>query len=90
MGIYVIRKQGVDITEKPEDIGIAIEGVVVLNDLGNVACACALLFGLIYALNLSYPSNLKFTFEVFQKLLMNLDGNKLSTKVQALKIKMAQ
>ncbi|KAI9542025.1 hypothetical protein NQZ68_025159 [Dissostichus eleginoides] len=39
MGINVIRKEGVDITEKPEDIGIAIEGVVVLNDLGNVALA---------------------------------------------------
>ena len=58
--------------------------------LVSISFGCAMLFGLIYTLNLTYPQELKFTFEIFQKVLMNLDGNKLSPKVQVLKIKMLQ
>lgn len=54
----------------------------VLHDLDNIANAVAILFGLMYSLDLSYPTNLKYTFEVLQKLVMELDGNKLSTKAQ--------
>ncbi|KAF3850491.1 hypothetical protein F7725_012263, partial [Dissostichus mawsoni] len=82
MGIYVIRKEGVDITESLWTSELH-RGCSSSDDLGNVACACALLFGLIYALNLSYPSNLKFTLEVFQKLLMNLDGTSFQPKSSA-------
>ncbi|KAI3357110.1 hypothetical protein L3Q82_015579 [Scortum barcoo] len=90
MGLYVIQKDGADDKEKPEDVGVVIEGVEVLCKLGSISFGCAMLFELIYILNLSYPQELKFTFEFFQKVLMNLDGNKLSPKVQTLKIKMLQ
>uniref|UniRef100_A0A7N8YE98 Uncharacterized protein n=1 Tax=Mastacembelus armatus TaxID=205130 RepID=A0A7N8YE98_9TELE len=75
--------------EQPEDVGVVIEDVELLNNLRSISCE-VMLFGLIYALNLSYTSELKFIFEFFQKVLMNLDGNKLSPKVQTLKIKMLQ
>ena len=90
MGLYVVQKESADHEEKPEDVGVLIEGMELLSSLGSISFGCVMLFGLIYILNLSYPLELKFTFELFQKVLMNLDGNKLSPKVQALKIKMLQ
>ncbi|KAJ8398188.1 hypothetical protein AAFF_G00430320 [Aldrovandia affinis] len=84
MGIYTIRRDG---NEKPEDVGIVIEGIKVLNN-GSVIMGFIMLFGLIYALDLSFPDNLKYTFEFFQKIIMNLDGHKLNTKIQQLKIKL--
>lgn len=89
-GIFVIRKEGADADEGHEDVGVVIKGVEVLCGLGSVTNACAMLFGLIYALDLSFPENLKYTFEVFQKIIMNLDGQKLSSPVQKLSINMFQ
>lgn len=80
MGVYVIRKEGAD-KEKPEDVGVVIEGVELLCNLESISFGCVILFGLSYTLNLSYPQEHKFTFEFFQKVLMNLDGYKLSPKV---------
>ncbi len=90
MGIYVIRAEGAGPRDEPTDVGVVLEGVEVLPNLKNVTLGCVMLFGLIYALNLNYPKNLKCTFEVFQKVLMELDTTKLSPKVQELKIKMLQ
>ncbi|TKS65908.1 hypothetical protein D9C73_028117 [Collichthys lucidus] len=63
-GIYSIKVEGGDVTTPPADVGIVIEGVEVLQDLRDVASACALLMGVIYAMNLSYPKELKTLFEV--------------------------
>ncbi|XP_067364136.1 sterile alpha motif domain-containing protein 3-like [Channa argus] len=90
MGVYVMLKDGALPDDDPHDIGVLIEGVEVLNGLGNIALACALLFGLIYCLDLSYPAELKCTFEVLQKLFLNLDGQRLSSKVQFLKNKLLE
>ncbi len=86
----MIRKEGAGAEDEPVDVGVAIDGVKLLHNLKSISFELAMLFGLIYALNLSYPQSLKFTFEFFQKVLMNLDGSKLSPKVQAPKIKMFQ
>ncbi|KAJ8381326.1 hypothetical protein SKAU_G00021040 [Synaphobranchus kaupii] len=84
IGIYVAKHEGADVDDPPEDIGIVVEGVQVLQDLMDVANACALLFGVMYCLNLSYPSDLKYTFEFLQKILMELDVHRLSNKIQIL------
>ncbi|KAI3375435.1 hypothetical protein L3Q82_021918 [Scortum barcoo] len=82
--VFVIRKEGEGLQEPPADIGIVIEGMEVLHDLTSVASACAHLLGLVYILNLAYPKPLRFTFEVFQKVFMQLDPHKMSYKVQSL------
>lgn len=71
----------------PARASIVIEGREVQRDL-DVPRACALLMGLIYALNLSYPKGLKSTFEAFQKIFLELDDLKSSPKVMTLKNKL--
>ncbi|KAK7880617.1 hypothetical protein WMY93_032746 [Mugilogobius chulae] len=81
MAVFVIRTEVHCLEELPVDIGVVIEGVEVLNGLSSVASACALLLGLIYVLNLAYPKSLRFTFEVFQKIIMELEPQKMSPKL---------
>ncbi|KAI4903066.1 hypothetical protein NFI96_006584, partial [Prochilodus magdalenae] len=59
---------------------IVLVGQVMLQELDNVALATAMLFGLMYALNLDYPPELKYRFEVLQKVVMELEGTTLSKK----------
>lgn len=90
IGIYVIKQVGADVDQSPEDVGIIVEGVQVLDEPKDVATACALLFGIIYDLNLSYPADLRYTFEFIQKILMELDTQRLSNKIQVLKNKLLE
>ncbi|XP_061907040.1 uncharacterized protein LOC133652371 isoform X3 [Entelurus aequoreus] len=85
MGINIIRGDG---DRQPEDVGVVIEGIKVLSNVDTVIMGIIMMFGRIYALDLSFPDNLKYTFEFLQKILMNLDGQKLNTKIQQLKIKL--
>ncbi len=56
-----------------------------MTGLAGVAKACVFLLALIYAINLSYPKELRYSFEFFQKILLELDSGKLSSKVYSLK-----
>ena len=76
-----------DLQRDPE-YGICIEGAEVLAGIPSFTQACTLLMGLIYGLNLSYPKQLKYTFEVFQKLFLELSSLKTSPKVVTLKTKL--
>lgn len=87
VGIYVVKDTA---NSEPSDVGIVIEGVVALRDLENVALASAMLFGLFYALNMQYPTKLRYTFEVIQKIIMEVDACELSGKAQSLKTKLHQ
>ncbi|KAJ7996477.1 hypothetical protein DPEC_G00237470 [Dallia pectoralis] len=74
--------------EGPDDIGVIVEGVKVLTDLGDFARACCMVIGVAYAANLAYPKELRHTMEVFQKLFLELDSSNLSPKVNSLKNKL--
>ncbi|KAF3851507.1 hypothetical protein F7725_013279 [Dissostichus mawsoni] len=66
--------------EDPVDAALLLEGKEMMPGCGSTAKACTLLMGLIYALNLAYPPTLRYTFEVFQKPFLGLDGIKLTPK----------
>ncbi|KAI4825025.1 hypothetical protein KUCAC02_020730 [Chaenocephalus aceratus] len=85
MGIYTLQR---DVDGQPEDVGIVIEGNIVMDNLGSVIVGFVMLLGLIYALDLSFPDNLKHTFEFMQKVVMNLHGHKLNGQIESLKIKL--
>uniref|UniRef100_A0A9J8DKI6 Sterile alpha motif domain-containing 3-like n=1 Tax=Cyprinus carpio carpio TaxID=630221 RepID=A0A9J8DKI6_CYPCA len=81
----VIVKHSVMAEEDPSDLSIVIEGNQVMEGCGSRTKACILLMGLIYAINIEYPKELKNTFEAFQKLFLEIDGAKLLKKVHSLK-----
>ncbi|XP_071356849.1 uncharacterized protein [Trachinotus anak] len=87
MAVFVIREDE-DPLKPPCDIGIIIEGVEVLKELPSVAHGCALLFGIIYALNLSYPGELKHTFDALQKIFMEIEPKKMTRRVCSLSVKL--
>ncbi|KAL7872455.1 hypothetical protein SRHO_G00074380 [Serrasalmus rhombeus] len=87
VGIYVARQTP---CSNSSDVGVILEGVVVLRDLENVALATAMLFGFFYILNMRYPSKLHYTLEVIQKIIMELDAADLSRKAQSLTSKVHQ
>ncbi|KAI5087271.1 sterile alpha motif domain-containing protein 3-like [Silurus meridionalis] len=87
MAITVTPKPEASTSNSPKNIGIVIEGVEVITGLGDIARACSVLLGLTYVLNLDYPRQLKYTFEVFQKHFLKLNDSKLSNKIQSLENK---
>lgn len=67
------------------DYYVVLEEQVVLSDAKDLPHAVALLVGLIFALNIDYPKKLRYTFEVIQKIFIDLGGDQCSVKVHGLK-----
>uniref|UniRef100_A0A8C7KJX1 Uncharacterized protein n=1 Tax=Oncorhynchus kisutch TaxID=8019 RepID=A0A8C7KJX1_ONCKI len=80
VGIYIIKDHAT--SEEPEDTGIVLEGIKVLQDLGNLAFAVAMLFGLMYAMNLTYPTELRSTLSLCEGF-YGTEWGKLSNKAVA-------
>ncbi|XP_058877116.1 uncharacterized protein LOC131733175 isoform X5 [Acipenser ruthenus] len=69
----------------PIKISIVLESEVMVTNLPRLADAFLVMFGLIYALHLSYPKELANTFEFVQKILLGLEDGTLKRRLQALK-----
>ncbi|KAK3526219.1 hypothetical protein QTP70_017772 [Hemibagrus guttatus] len=68
---------------------VVLEEEVAMDNLGDFIKAFILLFGLLYALNIEYPKDLRYTFEAVQKIFVNL-GSECTASVQSLKNKLLQ
>ncbi|KAL7868599.1 hypothetical protein SRHO_G00099830 [Serrasalmus rhombeus] len=59
MAVFLVR----DESGQVGNVGIVIEGSIVLDHLGDLSRGCCYLLGLTYALDLKYPKTLKYIFE---------------------------
>ena len=87
IGILVVTEEnpGNLLPKEIIDVALVLEEEIVLHDLKDVPNAFALLIGLLYALNIDYPKDLKYTFEVIQKVIMNIGGDACSSRVHGLR-----
>lgn len=63
---------------------IILEGAVTMDELDLPKAMC-LIFGLIYALNLEYPPQLRNTFDFIQTVMLSIGPKSLKPKIQSLK-----
>ncbi|XP_049339375.1 uncharacterized protein LOC111191279 [Astyanax mexicanus] len=85
IGLLSISANSTDATPLcPERIAVVLEGNIVIEH-PTLADAFVTLFGLMYALHLSYPKELANTFDFTQKVLMGLEDGKLRPRVLTLK-----
>ncbi|XP_062293697.1 sterile alpha motif domain-containing protein 3-like [Scomber scombrus] len=63
------------------DTAVVLEEAVILSELKDIPRAIALLMGLLFSLNIDYPKELRYTFEIIQKVLMNIGGGQCSSLV---------
>ncbi|XP_051780263.1 uncharacterized protein LOC127526999 [Erpetoichthys calabaricus] len=66
------------------NVAVVIEGRVVIEELADFTTAFVILVGLLYALNIQYPKEVKYTFETVQKVFLNI-GDSYSHRVLSLK-----
>lgn len=89
VGILTVLEDDVGPASAPTVVNIAIvlEEDIVLADLSDLPSAFAYLFGLLYGLNMEFPKELRYTFEVVQHIFMELTPN-CSRRVRSLKTKL--
>ncbi|XP_063062298.1 uncharacterized protein LOC134455202 [Engraulis encrasicolus] len=69
------------------NIAVILEETVVLDDINDLPSAVGYLFGLLYACNMEYPKGLNYTFEVIQKVFLELDAQNCSARAISLRRK---
>ncbi|KAK1172509.1 hypothetical protein AOXY_G5105 [Acipenser oxyrinchus oxyrinchus] len=85
--ITVVEDDVASSNSLPTVTSVAIVLEEVFEDVCDLPTAFALLFCLLYALNIDFPKELKYTFDVIQQVLMDL-GSQCSARVQSLKTKL--
>ncbi len=89
IGILVVVEDVMDpLPAFYNDVALMIEEEVVMRHLSDIPNAFLNLMGLVYALNLDYPKELKFTFEVIQHLFIGVGSDSCSARVHSLKSKL--
>uniref|UniRef100_A0AAZ3QJ91 Uncharacterized protein n=1 Tax=Oncorhynchus tshawytscha TaxID=74940 RepID=A0AAZ3QJ91_ONCTS len=73
------------LVQSPHQVSIIHEDRVVMHSFQSWPDAFLALIGLVYALHLDYPKPMSSSFLFIQKVLLNLDGDRMNPKVLALK-----
>ncbi|XP_039613879.1 uncharacterized protein LOC120532032 [Polypterus senegalus] len=79
--LEVVRHHETHPGAAPMNVAVVIEGQVVIEELVDFTTAFVILVGLLYALNIQYPKELKYTFETVQKVFLNI-GDSYSHRVK--------
>ncbi|XP_053085259.1 uncharacterized protein LOC113546702 isoform X1 [Pangasianodon hypophthalmus] len=89
LGILAITEDDVAPSALPTftNFAVVLEEATVLKDISDLQSAVSYLFGLILALDFEYPKELRYTFEVIEKVFMEM-GTHCSARVQSLKTKL--
>ncbi|KAL7873971.1 hypothetical protein SRHO_G00049410 [Serrasalmus rhombeus] len=87
MGILEVVKESADPSRSLVNVAVVLEEEVVMDNLPDYTDVFILLFGLLYVINIEYPKDLKYTFEVVQKVFLHL-GNECTARAQSLKNKL--
>ncbi|KAJ8395720.1 hypothetical protein AAFF_G00029570 [Aldrovandia affinis] len=82
-----IQERWLALFSEGQNIAVVLEEKIVLTDLRDLPTAFACLFGLLFALNIDYPKELKYTFEVLETIFMELSTN-CTQRVRSLKTKL--
>lgn len=56
-----------DASMSVRDQAVVLEGDIVLHNIPDLSAALVYLFGLLYALNIDYPKQMRYTFEAIQE-----------------------
>ena len=70
------------------DHAVVLEGDIVLHNIPDLATALAYLFGFLYALNIEYPKQMRYTFEAIQTIFFEVGGSRCSQRTRSLKTKL--
>lgn len=87
--LSVLEDDGTSPAVNVMNFAVVVEETIIFQNLPDLPTAFAYIFGLIYALNLQYPKDLRYTFETVQKIFMGL-GTDLSARVTSLKNRLLQ
>lgn len=70
------------------NVAVVVEENIILHSIRDVPTGFAMLLGTIYCLNLEYPRNMRYTFEMLQKVIMNIKADQCSARVHGLRNKL--
>lgn len=84
VGIAMVKEEDII------DVLVVLEAAVILSNLRDVSSAISMLMGLLFALNIDYPKELKDIFEVIQNILMNIGGRQCISLVHGLRNRLLQ
>ncbi|KAL2083749.1 hypothetical protein ACEWY4_021522 [Coilia grayii] len=85
MGVLIVLED--DTQHTVIDNVLVLEEIVVLRDVPDFPTALAYVFGLLYALNMEFPKELKYTFETIQHIFMEMSTD-CSQRVRSFKMKL--